>query len=100
MKLIADCTFGLDSKTYEYLIDEETILPYLVGEEYLPPLGPQAPNCIGLTWRLDGVRDDHGNPLFADPKDFRIVKIQRLKPPEEQVYDGVLKRLTHILYAG
>lgn len=98
MKRIADCTFGLDGKTYEYLVDDQTILPYIDGEEYLPPFGHVTANCVGLTWKLDGIRDDHGNVPFVDPKDLRPVKIQRIKPLGEQVYVGELKRLTHILY--
>ncbi len=82
MKYIAECTFDLDGKTYEYGISQEAYEDFQPDED-----SPEHPkDLFALT--LKGDRPQAG---FASPTDFRLVRVRRFKPESEQIYDGQLK---------
>ena len=83
MKLIAECSFDLDGKTYEYAISQEAY------ENFQPEHHPGVPkDLFALAYK--GEPPQKG---FASPSDFRLVRVRRFKPQADQVFDGPLKLL-------
>lgn len=96
MKLIAECSFDYQGKTYEYeLIDTNAYHPEDGFIQITPspsPGGSLFHNLYAITEKTVPF------PELPSPKEFSVVRVQKIKPYSEKEFDGDLKKIHHLFF--
>jgi hypothetical protein len=94
MKLIAECSFDYQGKTYEYEIPPELLndgIGFQLHSEFNKLIGPHT-DLYAVTCKTDPFPD------VPSPKEFSLVRVQRIKPWEEKEFSGDLKKIHHLFF--
>lgn len=92
MKIIAECSFDLQGKTYEYELNDDAVIHSPDHEDEDTVEFRSYTNLYALTCKTEPFPD------LPSPKEFSIVRVQRIKPYSEKEFEGELKKIHHLFF--
>lgn len=90
-RLIAECSFDYQGKTYEYELSDSCLVD-LWGDEDTQDRIDTYTHLYALTEKTVPFPDT------PSPKEFSIVRVQRIKPFSEKEFSGDLKKIHHLFF--